>query len=257
MGTTREWRLDRDAAAFYDARFVPAIFAEIAEIVAGAAALRGGERVLDVACGTGALAHAAAARVGEGAVTGLDANPSMLEVARERRPGITWTPGDAAKLPFPDASFDAVLCQAALMFFPDKPACLREMHRVAKPGGRIAVHVFGESAGYGLVAEILGEVAGSEEEAIMRSPFSLADTAELKGSFAQAGMPSARVETHSGTARFASLEDLVETEIEGWLLAGRVDTARFLAAARRRMTGFVTPEGVRIPLKHHVVVATR
>jgi len=126
MSETTEWRLDDAAAEYFEAHFVPAIFATWAPILVDACAIPQGQRVLDVACGTGIVARVASERLGgAGEVTGLDLNPSMIKVARRLRPDLDWREGDATEMPFPDASFDAVLCQAGLMFFPDPVATLR------------------------------------------------------------------------------------------------------------------------------------
>ena len=97
------------------------------------AALRPGERVLDVACGTGVVARLAAQQVGTaGQVTGVDLNAGMLAVARALSPPpgatITWVEGSAVAIDLADVQFDVVLCQQGLQFFPDQPAALWEMH---------------------------------------------------------------------------------------------------------------------------------
>ncbi len=125
-----------DAAAVYEEFFVPALFQEWAYRVADAVPLRPGDRVLDVACGTGVLARAVAARVSPGgSVAGLDMNPGMLTVAGRVAPAIAWRQGAAESLPYADASFDAVVSQFGLMFFADRQTALREMMRVLAPGG--------------------------------------------------------------------------------------------------------------------------
>jgi demethylmenaquinone methyltransferase/2-methoxy-6-polyprenyl-1,4-benzoquinol methylase len=118
-----------------------------------AAALTGGERVLDVACGTGKLAMAARAAVGpHGEVTGIDASPQMLEVARRadtraaravrdggRPTPVRWIEGDAMAMPFADDAFDATLIGFGLRNLPDYAAGLAEMGRVTAPGGSVLV----------------------------------------------------------------------------------------------------------------------
>src|SRR6185295_499516 len=92
-----------DAARAYEALFVPALFRPWAAVVADAAGLKPGQRVLDVACGTGVLAREAAARVGSsGRVLGLDPSPGMIAVAAEHAPHIEWRCGSAESLPFPE-----------------------------------------------------------------------------------------------------------------------------------------------------------
>jgi len=108
-----------EAAEAYEATFVPAFFAQWAPILCDAAGVGAGHTVLDVACGTGIVARVAAERAGAARVTGVDRNEAMLTVARRVRTDIDWRHGDAAALPLPGRSFDAVLCQMALMFFPD------------------------------------------------------------------------------------------------------------------------------------------
>jgi len=146
-------------AEVYDAQFVPALFAHWGPIVAAEAEVREGDRVLDVACGTGALTVAVAAMVGKsGSVVGLDINPEMLAVARGKPAQIEWLEGRAEALPLPDETFDAVVSQFGFMFFDDKPQALREMMRVLKPGGGLAVAVCDaveNSPGYGAFALLL------------------------------------------------------------------------------------------------------
>ena len=119
-----------------------------AERLVELAGLRPGARVLDVATGTGTVALAAARQLGPGAeVTGLDLSPGMLAQARQKAPvqgaHLSFVEGDAARLPFEDTSFDALLCASALFFLPDMPAALREWRRVLAPGGTLGFSSFG------------------------------------------------------------------------------------------------------------------
>jgi ubiquinone/menaquinone biosynthesis C-methylase UbiE len=96
------------------------------------------DRILDLGCGTGAVAHVLLGRLGAAAsITGVDVNPAMLATARAGAPGIAWVEGHAAALPFAGGSFELVLCQHMLQFAPELPAVLREAHRVLAPGGRL------------------------------------------------------------------------------------------------------------------------
>src|ERR1044071_8993676 len=146
-----DWQLQGGAAELYQRHLVPAITALWAADLVGRAGLRPGQRVLDVACGTGVVARAAAGQVGRaGRVAGLDINPGMLAVARSLPdgpgPGIGWLQASALALPFPDAAYDVVLCQLGLQFFPDRRAALAEIRRVLVPGGRIGLNVYGPSS---------------------------------------------------------------------------------------------------------------
>ncbi len=105
--------------------------------LAAAGAVRPGDRVLDAACGTGDLALAD--RKAGGAVTGLDFSERMLERARRKSDQIEWVQGDALALPFDDASFDAATIGFGIRNVDDLDAGLRELARVVRPGGRVAV----------------------------------------------------------------------------------------------------------------------
>jgi ubiquinone/menaquinone biosynthesis C-methylase UbiE len=143
-GPIDRWQLDESSAKVYERYLVPLFFAPGAQYLIELAALKAGERVLDVACGTGIVARTAAQRVGNsGTVIGLDLNEGMLEVARTAssniHPHIEWRKGDVKEIPFEDSSFDVGFCQQGLQFFSDRLAALRETHRVLKSNGRLAL----------------------------------------------------------------------------------------------------------------------
>lgn len=136
------------SAENYQRYFVPLIATPVSKDLLLAAALLPGERVLDVACGTGHVTRAAAKRVGStGTVTGVDIAPDMIEVARSVAvPGganLDWQVSDAAALPIPDASVDVVLCQMGLMFVENRVAAVAEMRRVLAPSGRLVINTPG------------------------------------------------------------------------------------------------------------------
>ena len=127
-------------AETYEKFMVPAIFAPWVSSLLNLADLKHGERVLDVACGTGIVARSAMEKVGEdGHVVGLDFNTGMLGVARALLPSVEWQEGDATDMPFSEGRFDAVLCQQGLQFCSDRSAAVGEMYRVLAPGGRVVI----------------------------------------------------------------------------------------------------------------------
>jgi ubiquinone/menaquinone biosynthesis C-methylase UbiE len=147
MNAEGQWQLAGNAAELYEDVLVPTVFRPWATDLLELADLQHGERVLDVACGTGIVARLAAEQVGiAGEVTGLDLNAGMLRVARSlpAPPGapVTWVEGSALAMPLPNASFDVVLCQQGFQFFPDQAAGLQELKRVLVPGGRMLLSIW-------------------------------------------------------------------------------------------------------------------
>jgi SAM-dependent methyltransferase len=227
-GSKRELREDlmdvdpdqRAGARAYDDLFVPALVGAWAPVIADAAGIGPGERVLDVACGTGVAAREAARRTGGGFVAGVDPNAGMLAVAREHGGPIDYRQASAERLPFADASFDAVLCQFGLMFFADRPAAIAEMRRVVRPGGRLAAAVWGAIEAIPAFAAELAlfeRAAGPAAAGALRAPFILGDVAGLAALFEAAAVPRPQVSAHVGAARFPSIRTLVEADLRGWL----------------------------------------
>jgi ubiquinone/menaquinone biosynthesis C-methylase UbiE len=238
-------------AEVYDEFFVPALFHQWGKTMAEIARLGPGQRVLDVACGTGVLTAAAADRVGAaGAAVGLDPNPEMLAVARRKHASVDWKSGRAEALPFTDASFDRCVSQFGLMFFEDRVAALREMMRVLRPNGRLAVAVcdaLDHSPGYAVLAELLHRLFGHQVAQAFRAPFVLGDAEELLSLCSDAGIARPRVERYDGTVRFNSIAALVSTERACvWTLGGLLDEAQFerlLQAADESLRPFTAADG--------------
>ncbi len=237
------------AAEVYEQFFVPALFGQWPGVVLDAAGLTEGDDVLDVGCGTGVLAREAAGRLGgTGSVTGVDVNEGMLAVARTLDVPVTWRQGDAAALPFADASFDRVVSQFVLMFLPDRERGVAEMARVARAQGAVAVATWcrlEDSPGYAAMAELLDDVLGRSAAEALRPPFSLGE-AEALESLLGSALGDVTVRRHGGTAAFPSLKAWVHTEIRGWTLADAVDDeqyARLLHEASAALGRFVGADG--------------
>jgi ubiquinone/menaquinone biosynthesis C-methylase UbiE len=176
----------------YERHFVPIVAAPLADDLVARAALTPGERVIDLACGTGVVARLAATRVGRGgAVTGVDVNPGMLEVARVSAPvdaTFDWREASADALPFPDGSFDVAFCQLGLQFFADRVAALRELRRVLAPGGRALVSVPGPMpTPFHMMEAALARRVDGDASAFVQAVFSLHEPAEVAGLLQQAG----------------------------------------------------------------------
>jgi SAM-dependent methyltransferase len=268
MGHQERWQLAGNAAEAYERYLVPAIFEGWARRLVELAALRPGERALDVACGTGIVARLAAQRAGSGRVVGFDLNPGMLAFARSlpHTPGavVEWREGDALALPFPDASFEAALCQNGLQYFPDRLAALREMHRVLVPSGRLALLVWGaieRSPGFASLASALAQHVSAEAAAIMRAPFAISDAGILRTLVAETGFRDVVVLNEVGTARFPSIEGFVQRQVAGSPLREPVgaadDTARAAVVAEVSSTlrAYATPVGLAFPMEAHLITA--
>jgi SAM-dependent methyltransferase len=117
--------------------------------LADLAGVRGGQRVLDVGCGPGALTAELVQRVGPGAVSAVDPSESFLAAARDRNPGVDVRQASAEHLPFEDDAFDATLAQLVVQFLADPGAGLGEMKRVTRAGGVVVACVWDHRGGRG------------------------------------------------------------------------------------------------------------
>jgi ubiquinone/menaquinone biosynthesis C-methylase UbiE len=198
----------------YERYFVPAIGQPLANALVDLAAVRPGQRVLDVACGTGIAARVAARRVGHGGlVAGADINPGMLAVARSTPADsvpIEWHEGTADALPFPDGTFDLVLCQLGLQFFPDRLGALRDMRRVLAPSGQALVLVPGPAPEiFVILEEALASHFTPEAAAFVQVVFSLHEPDELRGLMTDAGFRRPAARTHTKTLHLPSPEEFL------------------------------------------------
>jgi ubiquinone/menaquinone biosynthesis C-methylase UbiE len=223
----------------YQRYFVPLIGGPFAEDLIVEAALRPGERVLDVACGTGVVARLAAERVGpSGTVAALDLNPAMLSVARSvpsTGAAIRWYETSAESIPLPDDAFDVVLCQLGLQFVADKSAALREMRRVLAPGGRLLVSTPPPNAFFDVLDEAMTRHVGSEAGAFVRMVFSLNDPAIIDRLFRDAGFADVNVRTYAKDLRLPEAREFLWQYVHCTPLTGmlaRLDAARIAALER-------------------------
>jgi ubiquinone/menaquinone biosynthesis C-methylase UbiE len=188
------------AAELYDATFVPSIAVPASQRLFELADLEPGERVLDLACGTGIAARLAASAVGSsGSVVGVDVSPDMIEVARSRPTpagaAVEWHVADAAQLPLPSDGTDCVLCQMGVMFFNDRTAALDEVRRVLRPGGRLVLNTPGaiqpplEVLDQALVQHISPDLGG-----FVRAVFSMPDPDQLAALLTDAGFGDVEAE---------------------------------------------------------------
>ena len=136
------------AAEAYD-RFMGRYSVPLAPNFASFADVAGGQRVLDVGCGPGALATELVKRLGALAVVAVDPSSSFVEATRERLPGVDVRQASAEELPFADRSFDAALAQLVVHFMADPVAGLAEMARVTRVGGTVAATVWDHAGGNG------------------------------------------------------------------------------------------------------------
>jgi enediyne biosynthesis protein CalE5 len=246
-------------------QFVDHRAGEVTAWMLDAAELAPGQSVLDVGCGPGGAGIAAAARVGPtGTVVLSDVAPEMVEVAAERAAaaGLTWARGevmDANELAHePAERYDAVLSRDGIQFASDPVQAFAGLHHVLKPGGRVALAVWGTPAQnpwLGLVMQAASEVLGRPfPPPGQPGPFSLADQNELAGLLAGAGFGQVRIEEMAAPMRPPSPEEWVEraSSLSGPLAAvlrtvpdevARRAKARAVELARP----YVTDEGLVLP----------
>lgn len=226
-----------------------------------------GERVLDVACGTGLVSFRAAEAVGAaGAVVGTDISERMVETARgiaaeHDVDNASFERADAEQMPFADATFDAAVCGLGLMYVPDPTKALSEMRRLLRPGGRAAAAVWGarQNCGWAEIFPITDARVASEVCPLF---FHLGTRDVLARTFAAAGFTDIRSGRLRTTLHYASAADALNAAFRG----GPVTLAysRFDDATRRAVHAeylasigaYRAGDGYRIP-GEFVVVAAR
>lgn len=205
------------AAEMYEEVLVKGVFNYWTPLLVERAAPRPGEKVLDLACGTGVVARAMVPIVGEqGKVTGLDKSSAMLSIAcrqfSEHCEAIDWWEGVAEKMPFTDSLFDLLVCQQGLQFFLDRPGAAREMRRVLRPGGRAAIAVWqdiGQHPFYKTILEAVAEAMSVPFSAVA-AIFAFGSASELAALLNSAGFTAVRVESVSREVHFSQPERFLE-----------------------------------------------
>jgi ubiquinone/menaquinone biosynthesis C-methylase UbiE len=268
MAEKNQFHLSSSAAQSYARQKVPAIFGPMAEATLDAISLPNSAQVLDVACGTGAVARAVGLRLSEPSqIVGADLNPAMIEIARLESPEgphtFRWVDAPAESMPFDDATFDLVFCQQGLQFFPDKPAALDEIRRVICPGGRLVLTCWAAIPPFFLVvADVLRRHIDEVAATKAIGPFVWNDAKHIGSLIADAGfqfpepspLPIAR--RMSATPE-AMREEILATPNEPALrAAGETVVGNIVSEILQGVECYRTRETLTMPQQAHLFQAT-
>jgi len=262
----RQYQLEGNAPQLFERDNAQTLGKPLAEQVFNHVELQAGDRVLDAACGTGIVTRVAAQRfVNVGKFVGVDRNAGMLDVARELAPTnvtVEWRQGDLSALPFPDNSFDVVLCQNGVQFVPDKSAALHDIHRVLAAGGRLAFTTWSEVPPANIaLSEALERHISAEAAASCLAPFQFRDAETIRNLVESAGfsdvkmqelvvlrpMPASAAGIIADTARTPFARDVAEASE-----AARQALGQEVSAALR---SYHDGDKLLIPHKSHLVQA--
>ncbi|WP_414471430.1 class I SAM-dependent methyltransferase [Microvirga sp. M2] len=231
--------------ALYEQYLGSLIFQPFAEDLAERLRDLASGRILETAAGTGIVTRALVAALPPRVeIVATDLNQAMLDLAQTKlqAPNVTWRQMDAQALPFEDGSFDAVVCQFGVMFFPDKTAAFREALRVLRPGGRFLFNVW-DRLDANMVSKVVSDRAiemfpDDPPRFFERMPFGYFDEDRIRGELQRAGFETITIEpvektTHAPTARDAAVGLTQGTPLRGELEArapGRLDEVAERAA---------------------------
>ena len=220
-----------EIARLYERYLVPLIFEPYAQETAQRVATMSPSRVLEIACGTGVLTRALASRLpASSSITATDLNPAMLDQARQvgTSRSVAWRQADALALPFPDASFDAVVCEFGAMFFPDKPRAFAQARRVLAAGGAYVFTVWGaieQNEVTDVVVNALAAMFPDDPPRFMhRTPHGYHDRASIERDLVQGGFAEPiEFETIVARSRAASARDVAMGICEGTPLRNEIE----------------------------------
>ena len=219
-------------AASYEQHMVPMVFEPYAEDLVARLSARPMGDVLELAAGTGIVTRKlAAARVNAPtSIVATDVSQAMLDLARKicSDPRVSFRQADATSLPFADASFDVVVCQFGVMFFPDRPQAYREARRVLRPGGRLLFSVWDRIEANDFAHEVNAAMArlfpGNPPSFMARIPHGHFDTQVIADELRQAGFdePPA-IETVTKLSRATSARIPAEALVRGTPWRGEIE----------------------------------
>ena len=255
--------------AIYDRYMVPLIFAPYAELVGERVARLRPERILETAAGTGVVTQAMHRALPEADIVVTDLNEPMLEQAarRVRATNLRFQPADAQALPFEDGSFDLVVCQFGIMFFPDKVRANSEARRVLRDGGDYLLVIWDSiernlatRAAGRAVADLVPDEAARFYE---RVPFRYHDPAQIERDLRAAGFERIEIETVERRSRAASARDAAIALVQGTPMRAdieQIDSDLIGPAtdvAAQALAQFEGPDGFDAPMSAHLVIATK
>lgn len=248
----------------YDRHLGPVLFTPFAKDLADRLAAFSPNRVLELAAGTGLVTRELLRATPGAEVVATDLNPAMVDYGARHVPTATWRQADAQSLPFPDASFDLVVCQFGIMFFPDKPAAVAEARRVLVPGGRLMfntwdtlrTHLFGAT-----VTDCLRTAFEADPPTFLADvPHGYADSTRITADLAAGGLACDSFDTitltGTGEAADVALGFCTGTPVRAEIEA-RGDVAATTALIQSDMRARLGDGPVTGTMTAHVVVAHR